>query len=62
MYSLFIKFDGSLQGAGGWSTYGIIQDDDPRSPVICNSTHLTSFAVLVSAEIENRDTFQVENI
>jgi len=37
---------------GGWSSEGIIQDDDPTQPVICNSTHLTSFSVLVSASSE----------
>ena len=42
---------------GGWSDEGIIQDSDPSSPVMCNSTHLTSFAVLVSAE--GGDNFQV---
>ena len=42
---------------GGWSNEGIIQDSDPTSPVMCNSTHLTSFAVLVSAE--GGDNFQV---
>ena len=43
---------------GGWSDEGIIQDSDPSSPVMCNSTHLTSFAVLVSAE--SGDNFQVK--
>lgn len=47
------------QTTGGWSNEGIIQDDDPRSPVMCNSTHLTSFAVLVSAEGGNN--FAVSN-
>ena len=45
---------------GGWSDEGIIQDSDPSSPVMCNSTHLTSFAVLVSAE--GGDNFQVNLI
>ena len=40
----------SNQPKGGWSNEGILQDNDPTSPVMCNSTHLTSFAVLVSAE------------
>ena len=43
----------SNRSGGGWSTKGIIQDSDPRSPVVCNSTHLTSFAVLVSASSED---------
>ena len=47
------------QTTGGWSNEGIIQDDDPRSPVMCNSTHLTTFAVLVSAE--GGDDFVVSN-
>ncbi|XP_065895640.1 adhesion G protein-coupled receptor L4-like [Dysidea avara] len=37
------------QTVGGWSTDGIIQDSSPGLPVLCNTTHLTSFAVLVSA-------------
>lgn len=40
----------SDETTGGWSNEGIIQDSDPRSPIMCSSTHLTSFAVLVSAE------------
>ena len=36
----------STQGTGGWSTEGIIQDDNPVLPVLCNTTHLTSFSVL----------------
>ena len=54
-------FDSSLQGTGGWSNEGIIQDSDARSPVMCNSTHLTSFAVLVSSEFQGGGTFQVRN-
>jgi len=40
----------SNQSTGGWSTEGIIQDNDPTLPVLCSTTHLTSFCVLVSAE------------
>ena len=40
----------SGQTVGGWSSEGIIQDSSPGLPVLCNSTHLTSFAVLVSSE------------
>ena len=40
----------SNQSKGGWSTEGIIQDNDPTLPVLCSATHLTSFCVLVSAE------------
>ena len=46
----------SSQDAGGWSTEGIIQDTDPVLPVLCKTTHLTSFSVLqqqlISAEAE----------
>ena len=51
--NLFNLSSYSNRTGGGWSTRGIIQDSDPRSPVVCNSTHLTSFAVLVSASSEN---------
>ena len=34
---------------GGWSSDGIIQDNNPSPPVICRATHLTSFSVLVSS-------------
>jgi len=47
----------SNQPKGGWSSEGIIQDSDPILPVFCKSTHLTSFAVLVSAE--SGENFQV---
>ena len=40
----------SNRRVGGWSSEGIIQDTDPDVPIICNSTHLTSFSVLVSTE------------
>ena len=40
----------SNQSTGGWSTEGIIQDNDPTLPVLCHTTHLTSFCVLVSTE------------
>ena len=43
-------FHCSNQTKGGWSNEGIKQDSDPTVSVSCNSTHLTSFAVLVSAE------------
>ena len=36
------------QTIGGWSSEGIIQSSNPGLPVVCNTTHLTSFAVLVS--------------
>ena len=39
----------SGQTIGGWSTDGIMLDSSPGLPVLCNTTHLTSFAVLVSA-------------
>ena len=51
--NLFNLSSYSNRSGGGWSTRGIIQDSDPRSPVVCNSTHLTSFAVLVSARSED---------
>ena len=39
-------------GSGGWSTEGVTRDTVSQSEnstvVQCNSTHLTSFAVLVS--------------
>jgi len=38
----------SNQTLGGWSSEGILQDSDLEFPVKCNTTHLTSFAVLVS--------------
>ena len=41
----------SSQGAGGWSTEGIIQDDDPGLPVLCKTTHLTSFSVLQQQQL-----------
>ena len=42
-------YSSSGQTRGGWSTEGIIQDDDPSPPaVICNTTHLTSFTMLVT--------------
>ena len=40
----------SNQSIGGWSTEGIVQDNDPTLPVLCHATHLTSFCVLVSTE------------
>ena len=47
MYILILLLDYySNQGTGGWSTEGIIQDDNPVLPVLCNTTHLTSFSVL----------------
>ena len=39
----------SNRNTGRWSSDGIIQDENPSPPVICNSTHLTSFSVLVSS-------------
>ena len=38
----------SNQTVGGWSSEGIKQSSNPGLPVLCNTTHLTSFAVLVS--------------
>ena len=38
----------SNQSTGGWSTEGIIQDNDASLPILCNTTHLTSFCILVS--------------
>ena len=58
----FNLFNNSLQATGGWSSEGIIQDSDPRSPIMCKSTHLTSFAILVSTDIEGENTFQVGNV
>ena len=40
----------SNQSRGGWSTEGIIQDNDDSLPILCNTTHLTSFCILVSTE------------
>ena len=40
----------SSKVAGGWSSAGIIQDSDPGVPIVCNTTHLTSFSVLVTTE------------
>ena len=40
----------SNQSTGGWSAEGIIQDNDLTLPVLCRTTHLTSFCVLVSTE------------
>jgi len=40
----------SNQTVGGWSSTGIIQDADPGLPITCNTTHLTSFSVLVTTE------------
>jgi len=39
----------SGEAIGGWSSEGIIQDSSPGLPVLCNTTHLTSFAILVSS-------------
>ena len=38
----------SNQTIGGWSSEGIVQDSSSDLPVECTTTHLTSFAVLVS--------------
>ncbi|XP_065897929.1 adhesion G protein-coupled receptor L3-like isoform X2 [Dysidea avara] len=43
----------SNDDAGGWSSDGIIQDNNPSPPVICRVTHLTSFSVLVSSMNED---------
>ena len=40
----------SSEATGGWSSDGIIQDSDPSLPVVCKTTHLTSFSVLVTTE------------
>ena len=42
----------SNQTTGGWSSDGIIQDIDNEPTVLCNTTHLTSFSVLVSYKME----------
>ena len=47
---LSIHYYCSSEGRGGWSSDGIIQDNDPSLPVVCNTTHLTSFSVLVTTE------------
>jgi len=39
----------SNDATGGWSSDGIIQDNNPNPPVVCRATHLTSFSVLVSS-------------
>jgi len=41
---------------GGWSTEGVIVDEmnSNRTSVTCLTTHLTSFAVLVSMEDEQQ--------
>ncbi|XP_065915845.1 adhesion G protein-coupled receptor L4-like isoform X2 [Dysidea avara] len=41
---------------GGWSSDGIIQDNNPSPPVICRATHLTSFSVLVSSADAAKDS------
>ena len=57
VYIYICKFH-SNQTRGGWSIEGIIQDGDPSPPaVICNSTHLTSFSVLVSASSEAAEVY-----
>jgi len=43
----------SNQTKGGWSTEGIRQESDTSLPVLCSTTHLTSFSVLVSARGES---------
>ena len=42
----------SNQTTGGWSNNSITQDNDNKPPVLCNTTHLTSFSVLVSYKME----------
>ena len=49
VYMYYLMF--SNQSTGGWSTEGIIQDNNPTLPVLCNTTHLTSFCILVSTEV-----------
>lgn len=49
-YIICINFMFSNQSRGGWSTEGIIQDNDDSLPILCNTTHLTSFCILVSTE------------
>ena len=41
---------------GEWSSEGIIQDNNTTPPILCNTTHLTSFSVLVSS---NEESFEV---
>lgn len=48
--SLYSYLFCSNRSVGGWSSEGIIQDTDLDVPIVCNSTHLTSFSVLVSTE------------
>jgi len=50
MFGLHLVYSG--QSRGGWSSEGIIQDDDNNLPILCNSTHLTSFSVLISETTE----------
>jgi len=37
----------SNQTTGGWSSVGIVQDNNPGPSVQCIATHITSFAILV---------------
>ena len=48
--NIWLSLHCSIEGRGGWSSDGIIQDNDPSLPVVCNTTHLTSFSVLVTTE------------
>lgn len=53
----------SNQTVGGWSREGILQDTTPGLPVLCTTSHLTSFAVLVStAEMKVRTGNKISDI
>ena len=53
-YNLFSEIYFSLFRIGGWSTEGVTVDkmNSNRTSVTCFTTHLTSFAVLVSTADE----------
>ena len=51
IYAYLLLLLCSNQTIGGWSSEGIIQDSDPNLPVLCNTTHLTSFSILVSPKL-----------
>ena len=50
---IIIRVHTYVQTKGGWSTEGIRQESDTSLPVLCSTTHLTSFSVLVSARGES---------
>jgi len=40
----------SNKTVGGWADDGILLDSTPGHTVYCNTTHLTSFAVLIGIQ------------